>query len=197
MIVIQNTTQLTTPVKDSPSEILVNCETGEITAELYSGDKISITRENQSEYLSTHIMNFNSDKTFVKIYDDVIPLLEKYLTLPEFKFAICLIPHISYEDCIIRQTMDRRSKILTIREIATLHEYNYDYAKKLINSLKKKGVVGRHETGSILSDCPQRINTVYTVNPFIYFRGSDLITPVHSFYLASGWQKLLENTTLP
>lgn len=185
------------PQKLLPTELLINYETGEITGELFPGDKISIMRQSQEEYLSSHIINFNSEKTFVKIYDEVIPLLEKYLSLPEFKFAISLIPHISYEDCIIRRTMDRRSPILNVKEMVELHGYNYNYGKKLFLSLKKKGVVGRHETGTILNDCPQKINIVYTVNPFIYFRGSDLITPVHAFYQNSGWQKLLENSGEP
>lgn len=176
----------------NPIEYLVNTETGEIVQEIYDGDKLRLSRQSQIEYLETHIVNFNKDKSFVKIYDDVVPLLEKYLTLAEFRFAICLIPHVSYEDSIIRETKDRYSKILNIRDLAEIHGYSYDYAKKTISALKRKGVIGKHETGSILANCSQKINTVYTVNPFIYFRGSDLITPVHSFYINSGWKELLE-----
>ena len=174
------------------TEYIIDAETGEIINEIRDGDKLRLKRKEQNEYDLFHISNFNYNKSFVKIYDEVIPLLEKHLTLAEFKFAICLIPHVSYEDCIIRKTNDRNSKIINIRELAELHGYNYDYTKRIIGSLKKKGVVGKHETGSILRNCGQKINIVYTVNPFIYFRGSDLLTPVHSFYINSGWQELLE-----
>ena len=174
-----------------PTTLLVNASTGEIIDEVFQGDRISIKREAQDVYASTHIMNFNKDKSFVKIYDEVVPLLEKYLTLPEFKFAICLTPHVSFEDCIIRKTQDRRSKILTMKDLAALHNFKYDYVRKIMSSLKRKGIIGKHETGSILQDCTQEESTVYTVNPYIYFRGSDILTPIHSFYERSGWQKLL------
>lgn len=171
--------------------ILLNTTTGEILKELYPGDRIKIIREEQDQYASTHIMNFNKEKTFVKIYDDVVPLLEKYLTLPEFKFAICLSPHVSYEDCIIRETQNRKSRIIGMKDIAEIHGYKYDYVRKLMSSLTQKGVVGKHETGSILADWNKQQGIIYTVNPYIYFRGSDIITPTHSFYQNSGWRELL------
>lgn len=180
-----------------PTTLLVNASTGEIIDEVFQGDRVSIKREAQDVYASTHIMNFNKDKSFVKIYDEVVPLLEKYLTLPEFKFAICLTPHVSFEDCIIRKTQDRRSKILTMKDLATLHNFKYDYVRKIMSSLKRKGIIGKHETGSILQDFPQEESTVYTVNPYIYFRGSDILTPIHSFYERSGWQKLLSRDSAP
>ena len=179
----------------TPTNLLIDYNTGEITAEIYDGDRLRISRQQQDEYAQTHIINFNKDKTFVKIYDEVVPLLEKYLTSPEFKFAICLSPHVSYEDCIIRESQNRNSRIIGIKDIAAVHGYTYNYAKKLFLSLKNKGIIGQHETGSILSNCPQKITKVYTVNPYVYFRGSDIITPVHIFYRDSGWLELLEGDT--
>ena len=174
-----------------PIKYIVDATTGEIENTTYVGDRVGITRFAQLQYATTHVQNFNSDKTFVKIYDEVVPLLEKWLTPSEFKFAICLTPHVSYEDCIIRQTMDRRSKILNQKDIAELHNYKYDYVRKMMASLKNKGIIGKHETGNILSEYPEDYNVVYTVNPYVYFRGSDMITPVHSFYYNSGWKELL------
>ena len=171
--------------------VLLNTTTGEILEELYPGDRIKIIREEQDQYASTHIMNFNKEKTFVKIYDDVVPLLEKYLTLPEFKFAICLSPHVSYEDCVIRETQNRKSRILGLKDLAEIHKYKYDYLRKIMSALMQKGVIGRHETGSILKDYDRKEGIIYTVNPYIYFRGSDIITPIHSFYINSGWKELL------
>ena len=176
------------------NRVLINPNTGEILDTYGENDQITVRRKSQVDYVHHHIINFNSDKSFVKLYDEAIPLLERYLTMPEFKLAVCLIPHVSYEDCIIRRTKDRTSRILTISDIAELHGYKYDYAKKLIASLKSKGVVGRHETGSIIpvSDyVGQSRSIAYTVNPFIYFRGTDLLTPIHAFYENSGWKELL------
>lgn len=173
------------------TNLIVDPETGEITGEVYDGDKLSIRRYSQEEYVHTHIVNFNKDKSFVKIYDDIVPLLEKYLTPAEFRLAISLSPHVSYEDCIIRRTNNRNSSILNMKDLAEIHEYRYDYLKKLMLSLKKKGVIGKHETGSILQGYTGQCGTVYTVNPYIYFRGADLNKPTYSFYENSGWRELL------
>lgn len=174
------------------NRILLDTTTGEVLAEFKENDRLKLSRAEQDEYLKSHIIDFNRDKSFVKVYDEVVPLLEKYLTMPEFKLAICLMPHVSYEDCIIRETKDRRSKILSIKDLAEIHDWKYDYLRKIISSLKKKGVIGKHETGNILYGYNGRYGTVYTVNPFIYFRGSDMITPVYSFYVNSGWQELIK-----
>lgn len=175
------------------TDYIINADTGEITGEVYEGDRLHVRRETQDKYASFHITDFNKGKSFVKIYDEVIPLLEKYLKAPEFKMAICIAPHVSYEDCIIRESCNRNSKILTLKDFAAIHDYKYDYVKKIMLSLKKKGVIGKHETGNILEGYTGRYGTVYTVNPYIYFRGSDMISPVYSFYSSSGWKELLES----
>lgn len=175
----------------TPISVLVNPETGEIQDTYYAGDKISITRSEQLQYANSHIMKFNNGKTFVKIYDEVVPMLEKYLTAPEFKFAISLTPHVSYEDCIIRETQDRSSRILNMKDIAEIHNYKYGYVRKIMASLKNKGVIGKHETGSILTEYVGADNVVYTVNPYIYFRGTNILLPTHSFYENSGWKEML------
>ncbi len=177
-------------IEKTPERVLISTSTGEIIDQYYQGDQLSVRRKEQQDYIDSRIIDFNRDKSFVKIYDEVVPLLEKYLTLPEFKFAICLTPHVSFEDCIIRKTMDRRSKILSIKELAEIHGYKYDYAKKLMAALQHKGVIGKHESGNILyEDVPNQ--TVFTVNPYIYFRGNDINKTIHSFYNSSGWKELL------
>lgn len=178
-------------IENNPIKYIVDTQSGEIENEIYSGDRLSIRREKQDDYKENHVINFNNGKSFVKIYDEVVPILEKYLTLPEFKFVICLTPHVSFEDCIIRKTHDRTSKILGMKDIAEIHGYKYDYVRKIMSSLIRKGVIGKHETGAILKNADIKKNTVYTVNPYIYFRGSDMITPVHSFYSSSGWEELI------
>lgn len=174
-----------------PQFSLVDNTTGEIINQYYSGDKLSLVRKEQIDYMNNYILDFNQKETFIKVYDKAIPLLEKYLPAPEFKFAICLGSHVSYKDCIIRETQNTNSKILSIKDIADIHGYKYDYARKMMSMLKQKGIVGKHETGSILPNYNERYGTIYTVNPFIYFRGTALLNPVHNFYINSGWYELL------
>ena len=163
---------------------------GEILDTTYVGDHLSLTRETQVQYINDHLMKFNEGKTFVKIYDEVVPLLEKYLTHPEFRLAIILTPHVSYEDCIIRETMDRRSKILGLQDLADIHGYDYGYIRKIMAGLKNKGVIGRHDSGTVLPDEKSK-QIIYTVNPYIYFRGNNINKTIFTFYANSGWEELL------
>ena len=158
-----------TTTDKNPTALMIDYKTGEIKDNMYPGDQITIQREEQLKYAREHIINFNKGKSFVKIYDESIGLLERYLTPPEFKFALCLATHVSYADCIIRRTRDPRSMILSMKDIAEIHGYKYDYVRKIMSQLKKKGVIGRHETGTILTKNAQNIDIVYTVNPYIYF----------------------------
>lgn len=182
-----------------PQFSVIDNTTGEIVNQYFPGDRVNITRKSQLDYVNNHVLDFNKEKSFVKIYDEVVPLLEKYLTQPEFKFTICLTPHISYEDCIIRRTQNRNSDILTLKDLAEIHGYKYGYVRKIMSSLKNKGIIGKHETGNILAELSgtdEGKNIVYTVNPYVYFRGTNILTPVHSFYQNSGWEELLKANSL-
>ena len=64
-----------------------------------------------------------------------------------------------------------------------------------MRSLKKKGVVGYHETGSIIPDCDSKLNKVYTVNPYIFFNGKNVNKTLYAFYSNNGWKELLLNST--
>ena len=173
-------------------KLLINKSTGEITAEIYPGDRFSIVRKSQDNYASSHIINFNKEQSFVKIYDNTISILEAALTAPEFKFALCLIPHISYEDCIIRETQNRNSKILTIKDLSELHGYTYGNARKLSMSLKQKGIIAKHSLSDIIPSAAQQ--TVYTVNPFIFFRGSDILNTIYEYYSSLNCEELIQNS---
>lgn len=58
---------------------LVDAETGEITGELNEGDRLKIIRSESIEHLRKEQLKFNKGKSFVKLYDEVIPYLVDYL----------------------------------------------------------------------------------------------------------------------
>lgn len=58
--------------------------------------------------------------------------------------------------------------------------------------LKKKGIIGQHETGSINKELDTKMKKVYTVNPYIYFRGVDVNETAKEFYINSGWNELYQ-----
>ena len=69
---------------------------------------------------------------------------------------------------------------------------DYSVVRSLISSLKKKGVIGQHETGSINKELDTKMKKVYTVNPYIYFRGINVNETVKEFYVNSGWNELYQ-----
>lgn len=136
------------------------------------------------------IEDFNKGEKFVKLFDCVIPELRKRLTPSEFVFAISLSNYVSYDDCILRKTSHGNSRVIDAKDIAELLEMDYSVVRRLISSLKKKGVIGQHETGSINKELDTKMKKVYTVNPYIYFRGIDINETVKEFYSNSGWNEL-------
>ena len=73
---------------------VINPMTGEIVNKICEGDKI--VRKETQEHLSQYIDNFNKGKSFLKIYDDIMPKLDEKLSANEFKLFMQLIPFASY-----------------------------------------------------------------------------------------------------
>ena len=87
----------------------------------------------------------------MKLYDVAVPELVKRLTPVEVTFVLLILPLVSYEDCIIRRGNSRQFDIANEREIAELINMEYSKTRRLIKSLIDKGVMGKHETGTITS----------------------------------------------
>lgn len=175
----------------------IDTDTGEILCQTEGCTEIkdstlSEEEKRKKEYEDTHIMNFNEGKQFVKLYTSVVSVLRKHLTMAEFVFAISLSQFVSWEDCILRTTSNANSHIINMKELATLLDMDYTTVRRIMAALKKKGLVGKHETGAILPNSDSVIKTVYTVNPYIYFRGMNVNSSVLGFYSTSGWLELLD-----
>ena len=170
-------------------------ETGEIICETTGCTQIkdNVLSEKEIErnkYLDSHIMKFKDGDVFVKFYVEAIPLLRKHLTPSEFVFAVSIAEFVSWQDCVLRKGTHGNNHIIDMKEMAELLDMDYGVVRRLVSSLKKKGVIGKHETGTILEDSDSKMKTVYTVNPHIYFRGVDVNKTVASFYEDSGWDKM-------
>lgn len=152
--------------------VVVDCRTGDITDTFRYGDSYKKqTRENKNkilEYMSKqeNLVELNKGKRFVKLYDDVLEELYEYLSPSEFTFAMRLSHHVSYRDCILRTNGNPNGKILTAKDIAILLKMDDSNVRRLIASLVKKGVLGKHTTGC--KDNPTAQIKVITCNPFIY-----------------------------
>lgn len=174
----------------------IDTDTGEIICQTEGCTEIkdsTLSEEEKAkkEYEETHIMNFNKDKKFVKLYTDGLPILKEHLTPTEFMFTILLAEFVTWEDCILRATSNGNSHVINAKEIAELLNMDYGVVRRLISALKRKGVIGKHETGSILPNADIKANNVYTANPYIFFKGINVNSTVATFYQNSGWQQLL------
>lgn len=155
------------------------------------GSDSRIILEEKGELINDRLIrDFNKGESFVKLYDCVVPELRKKLTPTEVVFAISLSEFVSYNDCILRRTKNGNSKIIDAKDLAELLDMDDSVVRRLLSSLKKKGVIGQHETGTINPNLDTKLKKVYTVNPYIYFRGVDINETVKEFYSNSGWNEV-------
>lgn len=175
----------------------VDKDTGEAICEsagviTIKDSRLTDKEKKKQEYLDTHEMSFKKKQTFIKLYTDIVPYLMKYTTSAELIFLINISRFVSWEDCIIRESTNGNSHIVSMKELAELLNMNYGVVRRLIASLKKKGIIGKHETGTILPNKDNSVKIAYTVNPHIFFRGVNVNKSVLAFYEDSGWSDLLD-----
>ena len=170
---------------------MIDAESGNITDTFMYGDSYKkYSKENKKKILEFLAQEdecavFNEGVSFVKLYDDILEELNKYLTNAEFNFTIRLARHVSYKDCILRTNGNPNGKILDAKDIAALLEMDDSNVRRLISSLIKKGVLGRHTTGC--KDDPIKKFKTITCNPFIFTRGNKINNTVISLFMDSRW----------
>lgn len=139
------------------------------------------------EYEEDKLIAFKGGN-FVKLFDCVVPKLLHDLTPTEIKFVFSLVPFISYEDCVIRENRLRNSEAINAKQLSRLLDVEYSKTRRMISSLERKGVIGHHETGN--SEKEGKKHKVYTVNPYIFFRGNKINRAICDYYAKSGWKDL-------
>lgn len=184
-------TKIKRTVYNGGTASIVTTDDGEIH-EANENSRIILEEKVEYDNENNIIEDFNKGEKFVKLFDCVIPELRKRLTPSEFVFAISLSNFVSYNDCVLRKSCHGNSVIIDAKDIADLLEMDYSVVRRLILSLKKKGVIGQHETGSINKELDTKMKKVYTVNPYIYFRGINVNETVKEFYVNSGWNELYQ-----
>ena len=178
--------------------VVVNVATNTVTDTFRYGDSYKKkTKEDKKKILEflaeqDDCIEFNKGENFVKLYDDILEEVSKHLSLAEFNFAIRLAKHVSYKDCILRTNGNPNGKILDAKDIAALLEMDDSNVRRLISSLVKKGVLGRHTTGC--KDDPSKQFKTITCNPFIYTRGNKINNTAISLFMNSRWNTSKEES---
>ena len=171
---------------------LVDAETGKVAAEFQAGDKLKVVKESQAQYCAEHSPNWGDGRPFVKVYTDIIPYMRKELSKTEFSAVFLLLPYTSYEDCIIRADgTTRNSKMLDLSEICDAIGEKYDNGRRIIRSLHLKGVLGRFSTYVVFGEDVKE-KEVYFMNPYLLFKGNDILLTVLQLFQDSIWHKYYE-----
>lgn len=176
----------------NPISVVVDNETGEITDSFFEGDSykkyLKEDKDKRAEYLNTHKLNWGHGRPFIKIYTDIIPYLQDHLTKSELWATFFLMPYVSYEDCILRiDGKNRNSHMLSLQEITDAIKEKYANGRKIIRSLKDKGILGRFETGIIFNNDDYVSKEVYLMNPYLLFKGEDINKTVTALFNDTIW----------
>ena len=162
------------------NENLCDVDTGEkIEEDLYRKRKV---KENEPVALK--------GEAFMKLSIVATKRMLKELTPTEVTMVIGLVPYVSYTDCCLRE--NGQGELMSAQDIARAMEMDDAKVYRLLKSLKDKGVIGEHVTGSILPGYKGRVKKIYTVNPFIYYKGKRINRFVYNFYLHSGWREAVD-----
>lgn len=177
-----------------PISGVIDYDTGEVTDEFYEGDRYrKYTKDNiekRDKFLKTHILNWGNGRPFIKIYTDIIPYMQDILTKSELWATFFLLPYTSYEDCVIRSSgVNRNSHILTLQEISEAINEKYANGRKIIKSLKDKGILGRFETGVVFGNNDYSLKEAYLMNPYILFKGENISKVVSALFRDTIWAK--------
>lgn len=159
----------------------VDLETGERIA-VEEGERLLKEKKTKPQTI-----NVRGNK-FMKLNIEATAKMYRELTPTEITMVMGLVRFVSYTDCCLR--IDGRGELMDANDIS--RELGLDKRKtyRLLASLEKKGVIGYHITGSILTRYKGKLRKVYTVNPFIYCRGRKVNASVYEYYRKSGWRQV-------
>ena len=146
-------------------------EHGEIVDELYEGDRI--IRKSTYEYLGKRI-NIHGDANFIKVYSKPLFDLADDLTGNESVMLIYLLRYLGY-DCILRFN---NGKAITRKFILADTAQSQKTVDRAIHGLIEKGIVGKHKTTETYC---------YTVNPYIFAKGTEVDKGIAAFYVTTKW----------
>ena len=146
-------------------------EHGEIVDELYEGDRI--IRKSTSEYLSRRI-NIHGNDSFIKVYSKPLFDLADDLTGNESVMLIYLLRYLGY-DCILRFN---NGKAITRQFILADTAQSQKTVDRAMRGLIEKGIAGKHKTNETYC---------YTVNPYIFAKGTGVDKGIAAFYASTKW----------
>lgn len=150
---------------------------GEIVGIIHDGDRI--IRKASLKHLAkqSELIEFLPNTNYVKIYIDPLKELKRALTGAEMLFIVSILEFISYETGILQY---HNGRVLTRKTISEITGSDIKTVDRLINSLVKKEVLGKHRTGKTVC---------FTVNPYLFCKGRMVSRTLMKLYEKSRWNK--------
>ena len=152
-------------------------EHGEIVGEINDGDRILRGASIKHLVKQSELVEFLPNTNYVKIYTDPLKELKRSLTGAEMLFVISMLEFISYETGILQHSNGR---VLTRKTISEVTGNDVKTVDRLVCSLVKKEVFGKHRTGSTVC---------FTVNPYLFCKGRMVSKTLMKLYEKSRWAK--------
>ena len=176
------------------SAALVDYESGAILDYAYENEgykKYNIDNlENQRQFLQENKTNFLKDSTFVKTFDATERYIREILTEPEYQLAMKLSHYAGYNDGILRKYTKSDSITLTLKDMAVVTNNTYDHVRKTVKKLIDKDIMGKARYIDFYPDFNGKDRTIYFMNPYIFFRGTNVRKKLLEYFDYTFWQKI-------
>ena len=157
------------------AQILVSPKTGEVTGELYEGDRIQRAKSN--EYLKSTV-ELNKDEPYAKAYLRPMFDLAKALSGAALQMVYFLLPYLSYESGLF---MHHNGKPLTRLYISDTSGLALKTVDKILHGLHSKQVIGKHNNGREVH---------FTMNPWLFMKGKRINKTLYELFKNSRWAKV-------
>ena len=152
---------------------------GEIHKDIYEGDKVKTTRQKSCDYLRDTI-ELNKYEGYVKAYTRSLFEVCKVLSGSEVQFLNYLTSYIRYTTGILAHDNGRK---LTRHEMSSETGIEIRSVDRILSKLIEKQVLGKHKTGH---------DICFTVNPYIFMKGSRVNITLMKMFENSKWAKLFK-----
>lgn len=167
--------------------VILNLSTGVIEREIGKNERLIIQNTEDSGIVN----GFNKNMGFMKMYNPTIPALRKALSPQAFIVALSISEFVCYQTCMLRVGADPRGSIYTTDGLAEALGMSRNVVRKAMTELKKKYVVAKVKTSSIIKQDQDDCDECFIVNPYLYFRGTKICKTVLIVFGQVDWTNAL------
>ncbi len=158
---------------NEPVALVVSPETGEVTNEIYEGDRI--IRKKTTDFL-VETIEIGKNEKFTKIFDNtLLALSDENMTGKQWKILILFINYFKYDSGLI--AFDNGNPV-GAEDVIELTGMSRKTVFDAINKLCEKKIISKTKVG---------FDIKYYGNPFIFCKGRRINKTLHTMFSKSKW----------